>query len=131
MFLMASKIWLNLIKLSLKRIRVILMRFLLMRIYWGFYGVSDHVKLNHEQGRDEAFKIWWILSEKNHPQACDELIKISNQYTLTQVNITATDLLDKQLRCVDVALQHDLKSYSRYADLLLFELKKMRFMSYY
>lgn len=47
----------------------------LLRFY---YGVSDHVKLSHEQGRDEAFKIWWILSEKNHPQACDELIKISN-----------------------------------------------------
>lgn len=84
---------------------------------------NEDVGLTVEQGRIESNSIFWELSEKKHPQACNEILNTNEQELMTQRHITRQQLLDKQLQCIEIALKNHLQDYDIYANILSFELK--------
>lgn len=87
-----------------------------------YNNANENIGFTVEQGRIESNNIFWELSGKKHPQACNEILNINEQELITYQHITREQLLDKQLYCIKIALKNNLSQYDRYADILTFEL---------
>lgn len=88
----------------------------------GYNGANEEFNLSLEQTESTFFNIFWELSEQDHPQACDEMVKCDNSYIFECKYITKEDLFAKKQQCAKVALEHNLSNHMYYADTFLFGL---------
>lgn len=86
--------------------------------------INEQVGLTPEQASDEAFSIYWKLSELGHPQACKKVVNYGMHYVLTKIEMSKQELLNKQFHCINTAIKYHLYDYGLYADILIFEFEQ-------
>ncbi|MCL1029419.1 hypothetical protein [Serratia silvae] len=90
----------------------------------SYNTVNERVGLTVEQASDKVFEIYWKLSDKDHPQACDRILNYNNDTLLAKTKLMEAELFIKQQHCIQVALKNHLNHYDMYADILMFGFDK-------
>lgn len=87
-----------------------------------YNGVSELFNLSYEEIEATFFKIFWDLSEQDHPHACNDMVKFDNSYIFARIHISKEDLLIKKQHCAKIAVENNFSFYMHYANVFLFGL---------